>query len=632
MAITDLTGDLVYLDLSTRRIERKPCPENILREYLGGRGLVVRLLLEHLSASVQPLDAENVLIISAGLLSGTRMITSGRVHIGSRSPLTSLIGCSNGGGSFGAELKACGVLALIVFGKAEKPVWINIKDEQITIENATPFWGLPTGEARRRIRDAAGDERAGVILIGPAGERMGSLGCIVTDDGHAAGRTGMGALMGSKNLKAVVARKISSSMRKTSREAAESVKEYLSSLRSLSCWNEWFKDGSSSSVSWTDEMGASGARNFNNTTFEGVATACGSHYRDLLVRRRGCYNCPIRCRAVVEIDRGRHKGFTGDRGEYEPLSSWGPRCGNADGLESIYLLNKCDEYGIDSKSAGNIVAFAQDLYERGILTKEDTGGLELSWGNIEAMEALLDDIVYQRPPLGNLLSRGIREAAAAIGREAEKYAYHVKGLSLAIMDPRGFKGTGLGYAVSSRGGGFSYVYAKPEYAYTPEQALAAYGSEKAADRLSEEGKPQMVRECICANAVIDSLGICKIPEFGMLLDFNLEAVAKIVTAFTGDQYSGADLLKIGERIINAERLLNFRFGATGADDTLPEKFLTEPVADGPCKGAVINLQPMLQEYYRLMGWDEDGSIGRAKLDELGLKEFLNGPGFGIDHT
>ena len=625
MALADLTGDLLWLDLSRRKVVRRPCPEEILRDYLGGRGLVVRLLLGHLPASVQPLEPENMLIFAAALLSGTRMITAGRLHIGARSPLTGLIGCSNGGGSFGAQLKACGIMALIVTGRAEKPVWIDIQDRRVTIEDAADLWGLPTGEARRRLREAVGDDRASVILIGPAGERLSPLGCVMTDAGHAAGRTGMGAVMGSKNLKAVVVRKTASSSRGYPGEAAAAVKKYTAALRALPCWEEWSTMGSSASVSWTDQMGASGAKNFSSVTFEGVATACGSHYRGLATRRRGCYNCPIRCRASVQIDRGRHRGFTGDRGEYEPLSSWGPRCGNADGLESIYLINKCDEYGIDSKGAGNLVAFAIDLFERGILTKEDTGGLELTWGDARAMEALLEQIAFRSTPLGDILARGMREAAAIIGRGAEQYAYHVKGLSISILDPRGFKATGLGYAVSSRGGDFSYVYAKPEYAYTPEQALKAYGTEKAADRLSEEGKARMVKECLCANAAIDALGICKIPEFGMLLDFDLAAAAEIMTAFTGEKYTGEDLLTIGERIVNAERLFNFKFGATGADDTLPGKFITEPIPEGPCKGQVINLEPMLQEFYALMGWQEDGTIGPAKLKELGLAGFLPGP-------
>jgi aldehyde:ferredoxin oxidoreductase len=625
MALTDLNGDLVHVNLSTRQITREPCPEEVLRHYLGGRGLTVRALLEHLPASVNPLSPENMLVIAAGLLSGSRMITSGRVHIGARSPLTGFIGCSNGGGKFGAELKACGILALLVVGKAEEPVFLNIRDDRVTIEEAASLWGLPTVEGSGRLREAIGDDRASVIIIGPAGENLGPLACVITDSGHAAGRTGMGAVMGSKNLKAVAARKTTSSGGRAPAEAAAAVKRYIAALRALPSWEGWTMDGSSADVSWTDRMGASGAKNFNEVTFEGVESACGSHYRDIIVRHRGCYNCPIRCRALVQIDRGRHVGFSGDRGEYEPLSSWGPRCGNTDGLESIYLLNRCDEYGIDNKGAGSLVAFAMDLYEKGILTKEDTGGLELNWGNMKAAEALLDEIVYRRTPLGELLSRGVKEAAAAIGRGAERYAYHVKGLSLSIMDPRGFKATGLGYAVSSRGGDFSYVYAKPEFAYTPEQALEAYGSEKAADRLSEEGKPRMVKECIFANAVIDALGICKIPELGMLLDFNLDIAAQIVSAFSGEECSGSDLLFIGERIVNAERLLNFRFGAGGRDDTLPEKFTSEPIAEGPCRGSMVKLEPMLQEFYGLMDWDSDGVIEPAKLRELDLDQFSEGP-------
>ncbi|MGB9792205.1 MAG: aldehyde ferredoxin oxidoreductase C-terminal domain-containing protein, partial [Thermacetogeniaceae bacterium] len=342
------------------------------------------------------------------------------------------------------------------------------------------------------------------------------------------------------------------------------------------------------------------------------------NYKDLVVKHHACYNCPIHCRAFVRIDRGRHEGFVGDRGEYEPLSSWGPRCGNADGLESIYLINLCDEYGLDSLGTGNIVAFAMDLYERGILTKEDTGGLELRWGNAEAMEEMVRQIAERSTWLGDVLSQGMKRAAEIIGRGAEEYAYHVKGLSITIMDPRSFKATGLGYAVASRGGDFGYVYAKPEYTYTPEQALRAYGTEKAADRLSEEGKAAMVRECMLACAVIDSLGICKIPECGMLLDFDLREAAEILSAFAGEEIAAGELQRIGERIINAERLFNFRFGASGRDDTLPRKFLEEPIPEGPCKGSVVHLEPMLKEFYALMGWSEDGSIPIAKQKELGL--------------
>lgn len=614
-------GELVLVNLSSGKILRKPCPEHIIDQYLGGRGLASYLLYRFLQKEVEPLSPENMLIFSAGLLCGTRMITSSRLHIGARSPLTGLIGISNGGGKFAAELKACGIIALIVTGRAEKPVFINIEDGKITIEDASFAWGLKTSEARKALREKVLDSKAKIVVIGPAGEKLSSLGCVITDTGHACGRTGMGAIMGSKNLKAVVVRKTRRNGSSASKEVVETVKEYTSKLKKLPCWEEWTTSGSSSSVTWTDEQGASGAKNFSQVTFEGVKTACGSYYKDLVQRYHACYNCPIHCRAFVKIDRGRHKGFLGDRGEYEPLSSWGPRCGNADGLESIYLCNLCDEYGIDSVGTGNIVAFAMELYEKGILTKEKTGGLELNWGNVEAMEAMVHQIANRTTWLGDVLAQGMVKAGRIIGGDALNYAYHVKGLSITIMDPRGFKATGLGYAVSSRGGDFGYVYAKPEYSYTPEQALKVYGTEKAADRLAEEGKALMVRQCVCACAVIDSLGMCKIPEFGMIGDFNLMEAARILSAVQERYVEPSKLLKVGERIFNTERLVNLRLGATGQDDTLPRKFLTEPVPEGPSKGSVVNLKKMLREFYSLMGWNENGSISIAKKKELGLEEF-----------
>lgn len=616
-----LAGDLVHVDLTTGKVNTKPWTDDVIRAYLGGRGLADYILLRHLPSSVEPLDPENILIFAPGLLSGTRMITTGRLHIGARSPLTGLLGSSNGGGTFAAELKACGILALIVTGRAEKPVFLNVKGGQVTVEDATTVWGLKTHEARAKLKELVGDQQAKVLLIGPAGENLSAVGCVVTDVGHAAGRTGMGAVMGSKNLKAIVARKTGSLSRDVPEGVVRAVKDYVEKLKSLSCWQEWSTDGSSTSVSWTDQMGACAVKNFRQVTFEGIETACGSAYRDLVIKHHACYNCPIHCRAFVRIDRGRHAGFMGDRGEYEPLSIWGPRCGNADGLESIYLCNLCDDYGVDSYETGCIVAFAIDLFERGILTKEDTEGLELTWGNAKAMEEMVYRIVNRQTWLGDALAQGIKRAAAIIGRGAEQYAYHVKGLSLPIMDPRGFKGSGLGYAVANRGADFGHVYAKPEYALTPEQARAAYGTEKVADRLAEEGKPLLVKQCLCANAIIDSLGICKIPEFGMLLDFDLTEAAKILSAFVGEEITGEQLLKVGERIVNAERLFNFRFGATGSDDTLPPKFLTEPIPEGPCQGSVVHLQPMLGEFYSLMGWEEDGSVSKAKRSELGLEGF-----------
>ncbi|MCG8403457.1 MAG: aldehyde ferredoxin oxidoreductase [Firmicutes bacterium] len=610
--------DLVLVNLGTGEITRKPCPEHLIRTYLGGRGLANYILLRYLSKNTGPLDPGNILVVSAGLLSGTKMVTTGRVHVCARSPLTGFIGTSNSGGMFGSELKKCGILSLIITGKAASPVFINIRGDRVTIEDASAAWGLERKEAAAKLVELAGDNKARVAVIGPAGEKLVSYASIMFGSGHACGRTGLGAVMGAKNLKGMAVRKTSPAGAETPGEAVKAVKDYVAKLKAQSDWEEWTTLGSTDSVLWTHKMGACSAMNCSRVTFPGSETASGSAFKDLIVKHRGCYNCPVRCKAFVKIDRGRHRGFMGDRGEYEPLSIWGPKCGNADGLESIYLCNLCDEYGVDSIGAGNMVAFAIDLFERGILTKKETGGLELTWGNTIAMQELLRRIVYRSSWLGDTLARDINKAVAIIGGGSAKYAYAVKGLSMTYMDPRGFKACGLGYAVSSRGADYGFVYARPEYSCTPEQARVAYGTAKAADRLSEEGKAAMVRQCICANAVVDSLGICKITQFSLLMDYDLREAAAIMAVFTGRPVTGAELLKAGEIMINAERLFNFRFGATGKDDTLPEKFLVEPVKEGPCRGSVVNLAPMLEEYYFLMGWEPDGAVSPALQRELGL--------------
>lgn len=616
--MTYSVGDLVYVDLSTGSIRREPCPKDVARKFLGGRGLSAHLLLKHLKGDEDPLGAENILIFAAGYLTGTRMITSGRLHVASRSPLTGLIGASNGGGSFAPEMRACGIFALIVSGIAEKPVFINVRGEKITLEDASSLWGMKTTETWEAARKAINDDKAKVLVIGPAGENQ-SFGCIRTDEGHFAGRTGMGSVMGAKRLKAVAVRRDDGYKSPSPPGAAEAVKEYLNMLKQSPAWEKWTTVGSSCDVSGTNEDGALGTRNYSDVMMEGVFTACGSAFKDAVVRfNRSCHNCPVHCKAEIKITGGRHDGAVIDRPEYETFSVWGPKCGNPDGRESIYLNHLCNEYGMDSIEAGNMVAFAMDLYNRGILTKEDTGGLDLGWGNVEAMEELIHQMANKSTRLGAILAKGLKEAPKLLGKEAEKYAYHVKGLGLPIMDPRGYKASGLGYAVGSRGSDFTNIYARPEFSYSPERARKEFGTEKAADRLVEEGKPAVVRASMIASAVVDSLGICKIPVFSISDDYTLEHVAKVLSAVTGETFTPKELQEAGERIVNAERLVNFRFGATGADDRLPEKFLKEPVDKGPGKGSVINLEPMLKEFYAIMGWNEDGSVSHEKMKELGL--------------
>lgn len=611
-------GDLVYINLTTNKIERKPCDEKIIKKFLGGRGLATYMLLNHLNKNTEVFDPENTIIFANGVFTGTQMICSSRLHVCTRSPLSGYIATSNGGGDSANELKMCNIMALIVTGKAEKPVYINIKDEKITIQEANDIWGLKTEETSKMIKEELKDEHTKVVTIGPGGENLCRFSSIMTGIGHFAGRTGTGAVMGSKNLKAIAIRSTQKIQQEKNPNSIETVKQYISKLKDSPFYEKYSTIGSTYLVTWADSKGAGSAYNYKDVTFKDIESTAIASRKDIIVKNKGCYKCPIKCKADIRVEEGRHKGITMERPDFEPMVSWGSKCGNKDGKESIYFHNLCNDYGVDSIGTGNIVAFAMDLYDRGIITKTETENLDLSWGNIESMEELLRQIIYQNTWIGKTLAKGIKCATKTIGKDSEKYACTVKGLTMTAMDPRGFKATALGYAVSARGSDFTYVYAKPEYCISEELALKAYGTKKAADRLSEEGKALMVRNCIISTALVDAVGLCKIPQNSLLVDSDLSIMTNLVNNITGLQYSKEELFKVGERIINLERIFSYKFGSTADDDKLPEKFTKEPIKHGISKGSVVNLHKMLKEYYELMGWNSDGSVSEGKIKELGL--------------
>lgn len=616
-------GDLVYIDLTTKKIMREPCPDNIIKKYLGGRGLGTYLLLKNIQKNIDALSSENILVFATGILTGTDMICSSRLHICTKSPLTKYIATSNGGGYSANELKSCGIGALIIKGKSQYPVFINIRDDEITIEDATELWGCKTGEADKKIKEILNDNKTQVIAIGPGGENKCSFASIMTGIGHFAGRTGTGAVMGSKLLKCIAVRSTRAIKKASNPQSKETVKYYFEKIKESPYFEKYSTIGSTYLVSWADSKGAGATRNYKDVEFDGITESAVASKKELVVENKGCYKCPVKCKADIKIDFGKHKGEIFERPDFEPLVMWGSKCGNKDGVESIYLHNLCNDYGIDTMDCGSMVAFAMNLYEEGILSNKETNGLELNWGNTESMEKLLKEIVYRDTWLGDILANGIKDAALIIGKGSGKYAFTVKGLTMTAMDPRGFKATALGYAVSARGSDFTYVYAKPEYSITKEMALAYYGTEKAADRLSEDGKALMVRKCIISTAIVDSAGICKIPQNSFLVDNDLEIIAKVINGVSKLQITPQELFMIGERIINMERLFSYSLGANKKDDLLPRKFIEEPIEKGASKGSVVDLQKMLDEYYELMGWNPDGSVGIDKLTELGLDKIFS---------
>ncbi len=615
------TGKIVEVDLGEAKVEEKRPEEKTIREYLGGRGLDVRFLLEENEGEVSPLEPENSLVVSPGLLTGSEVYSSSRLHLGATSPLTGFLGSSNVGGDLGARIRQHGIILLIVRGRSEDPVFIWIGESGVEIRDAEKIWGEKTGAARDRIREQV-DESAEVGAIGPAGENLAAMACLMFDDGHAAGRTGMGAVMGSKNLKALAAGPGSSTVGQGV-SGTEIMEDYLQKIRSAPDYEEWSRYDNSTSVKWVDDLGAGAVNNYREPQVEGVESADGRSFKDLPRHTSSCYRCPVHCKAELEVTRGSHEGEAAERPCFEPLVALGPKCGNLDAMESIHLHNRCNELGLDSVEAGSLIAFAMDLYDRGILTDADTEGLELNWGNPEAMNELLENIAYRDGWLGRTLSRGLKSAADEIGDEAREYAFHVKGLAMTAMDPRGFKGSALGYAVGSRGGDFTGIYARPEYSFSPEEAEEEFGSAKAADRLVEAGKAELVRKSAVASTIADSLGICKVPLLSLVEDYGLDLTAELTSVVMGEEISSNELFLAGERILNAERLFNLRRGLTPEDDRLPKKFTTEELESGPAEGSVVDLKKMRTEFYSRMGWNSRGEPSRSRLEELDLRGFVD---------
>ncbi len=613
-------GDILHVDLSRRSTVRRPVDGGIVGRVLLGRGLNSLTLLEKVSAQVGPLDPENPLLFTCGLLTGTQAPSAARVHVSARSPLTGLLGSSSVGGKVGPALRANGVQSVMVWGRARAPVYLLIAGGRAELRDASHLWGLEGPETVARLREELEDDGLVMFLIGPAGEHLLPLACIVTQRGHAAGRTGMGAVMGSKNLKAIVV-KGAKEAAETSEEARAAVRRYLAKIKAAPNYADKAAHGTSSAVNLVNEMGMLASYNYERPRFKEAAAIDGTSMDPFVERLRACQRCPVHCKAELHLTSGPYAGLQAERPDFEPIVSWGSKSGLSDPEAIIYLHNLCDRFGIDSVSAGNAVAFAMELWEKGIVTAADTGGLELTWGDVDVMEALIRQMAAGEG-FGELLGRGVREAARVIGRGAERYAYHVKGLELTAFDPRGASAAGLGYAVSNRGGDFTSVYARHEFSLTPEQAKALYGDERAADRTSPVGKAAMVKRSIVICAVLDAIGLCKIPALTLVNEFDLSSEAELVSAVAGLPVTPEDLFEIGERIMDIERLFNIRFGAATADDSLPEVFVREPLGEGPAAGNTVELETMIREFYEAMGWSAEGVPTEDRLRELGLEEFV----------
>ena len=614
-----VAGQILEIDLTAGKWKLLPYPVDLQWKYLSGRGFNVHYLYNNLPVDADPLGPENILIFSCGLLTGTAAPASARLHVNARSPLTGLLGSSNVGGNFGARLRSSGIQSLIIRGKSPEPVYLWIDGDRVEIRNAKTIWGLETWQTDDYIKTRLGSEKLEIMTIGPAAENGALYGCIMTDRDHAAGRTGMGTVMGSKNLKAIVVKENKNkALFRAGENGHETIKRYIWQMKNSPHYKDVKKHGGAGYVTWADDLGILATRNFKQNTFDEAGRIDGKNLEKNITRTRGCYRCPVRCKAELVFDDGRLKGKKAVRPEFEPMLSLGSRCGLTDLDTLVYLDNLCTRLGMDSISAGGALAFAMDLFERGILTPEDTGGLDLSWGNGDSMEALIKQMAYGEG-LGGILAQGVRRAARIIGRGAEDYAAHVKGLEIAGYHPTNIMGTALGYTVSNRGADFSDVYATLEYKWMPDEKIEEFGLPKTIDLNSIHGKAALVRQCMVVGMVMDCLGLCKVPSLCLICNYDLVAEAELVSELTDQSVSVGDLFYAGERILNLERLLNGRFGATAADDRLPDMFFDKQYNAGrqPSKPQEW-MEPMIREFYDVMGWDESGRPTEETLGKLGL--------------
>ncbi|MEM2908487.1 MAG: aldehyde ferredoxin oxidoreductase family protein [Candidatus Hadarchaeales archaeon] len=603
------TGKLLYVDLSRKKLEDYPTPERLARAFLGGRGLGAALLYKELGEGVDALSPKNVLILITGPAVGTPLPACARWEAVTKSPLTGFYCCSSAGGFFGAELKFAGYDGLVIRGRAKEPTWLLIEDGAAELRDASELWGKTTDEVEAMIRKELRDNRVRVARIGPAGENLVRFASIQADF-RSLGRGGMGAVMGSKRLKAVAVRGHGRVEVADEEGLMDLTRELMAEMKRSQAVENFSKWGTPQFVDPVNEGGLWPTRNFQEGVFEGASKINASSLREGLVKRdTACYACPIACGKLSVVGEGPFAGVVVEGPEYETLWAFGAQCG-VDRLDAIAAANLlCDRYGLDTISAGNVIGFAMECYERGLLNKGEVDGLELRFGNHEVFAELLRRITY-REGIGDLLAEGVRKAAKRIGGGAEEFAMHVKGLELPAYDPRGAWGMGLAYATACRGG-----------CHLKAWTLAAEVFEGKYDRFSTEGKAKLVFDLQNLRAAVDSIGVCVMGSRVI----GAREMARIMMVTTGWNFKADDVLKAGERIYNLERSLAVRDGISGKDDTLPLRLLKEALPHGPCKGIKLterDLSLMLSEYYKLRGWDRRGRPMRAKLRELGITKSL----------
>lgn len=628
-----MPGQMLFIDLTDGKIERRPVDRGLLREYLGGRGINARLLWDLTKKGMDPLSPAAPLLFGTGTLAGTFAPNSGRMTITCKSPATGLYLKTNVGSHAAPELRFAGYDYLVFQGKAPHPVYLWIDDGEVTLRDARGLWGLDTRTADRRIKEELGDDQIRTILIGPAGENLVVFASIMASIYRAAGRGGSGAVMGSKNLKGIAVRGTGDA---TVADPDAFMEVALAARRALRadeyCWTRSFEFGTAQGIIGSNEGGTLPHHNFQDGRLADAYKLSGEFVSEKYARPEACSACVFHCGRFARVKSGPYAGtFTGGP-EYETLASLGSKCGTTDTAAIIKAGELCNILGMDTISAGSLVSFAMECTERGLLSPEGADGLDLSWGNVESMLTLLERMA-RREGLGDLLANGSRAAAKTIGHGAEAYAIQAKGLEQSMVDVRGTMSYALAFALNPRGPDHLTTECLAEVGYTPEVRRLAEeitGTPKATDSISAEGKPRMVAWHEEIYAVTDCLGICAFTDTWSYTRVNFENMAAMFAAATGIPLTADEARGIGERIITLERLFNLREGLTRDQlDVLPQRMVSEPsptLRGGARTLTQEKLDGMLREYYALRKWNPKTGVPlRETLARLDL-------GFAVDEV
>jgi len=610
-------GKVLRIDLGKKEIKTSELERDMAASFLGGRGFNSKRLYDEVNPGIDPLGVDNKLFFSSGPLVGTMFPTASRFNVSAKSPLTGILGDSNAGGHFASELKFAGYDQVILESRSRKPVYIYVNDGDVEFRDASHLLGKDVYETDDVIKDDLGERRVQVASVGPAAEKGVRYAGIFANLMRVAARTGMGTVMASKGVKALVVKGTGSIEVADPGRFEHLVEEIEEEIYGHEQYWPRRRMGTTRILMMANAAGFLPTRHYTSGVFEHARAVSGERLaEEYNVKSRGCFACTIPCSRFYVVKSGKFAGLFGEGPEYESLGSFTARMGNGDLNVALKANDMCNRLGLDALTTAECISWAMELYDKGLLKKTEADGLDLSWGNGEAILTLVEKIA-RREGFGDILADGSEAAAEKLGRGMD-LTMQVKGLDIIMADPRGLKGFGLGYAVASRGG--DHLRSEPfiELSDDPRQGAEMFGVPESTLRLAYRGKGKLVSYFEDWCAVIDALETCKsIMQNMQILPF--DRAAEVIEAATGLRMSGMDVRRVGERIVNIERAFNVREGVRRRDDTLPRRFREEALSEGPSKGSKFEQEPMLDEYYDERGWSrETGIPTHETLERLGL--------------